>query len=190
MITDRKKAELYSAYIHILRLIDMSRDFVHDDMLEKSIIGKIKKHPQVLRLQDKNTGFNIGMVAADSKMFNVVSVAIKDEVALLQTDKNNKNIGHHLAEVRLTNIVQRGYKREDDYVDELLMEILKNPRASLQKDCDGNNIGMKVAGRSSIKALKKALKNELAATQKNNNGETMLSIAQKSGLLQGERVRN
>ena len=189
MIVERRKAEVYSAYIHIINLMEMSNNRVYSKGIEDSILKLIKKYPEVLRMYNKKKQ-NIGMLAVEQRMFSVVSHILKDRTSLLHQDINNKNIGHYLAEIK-SSWVREEYRREEDLVDELLLVILKDPSASLQVDKEGNNIGMKVAMRDSRKALKVALKNELASKQKNKKGKTIRDIAIENGLLlESERIKN
>ncbi len=190
MITNRKEAELLASFIHIVRLMDMSKNKINTIEYQKMIIERINENPEVLQLQSREGSKNIGMIACEYDLFFVVNRCLKDRRCVLQQDDDNKTIGHHLASKMTTPVYDRNLEREEDIVDVLVKKILKDNLASTMQDEDGNNIGMLMAKRKSKKAVKLARKNEVAMKQKNKNGETIDDIARKNGLLSPkERVK-
>lgn len=183
MITNREEAELLASFIHIVRLMDMSKDKINTIDYQKMIIERINENPIVLQLQSEQGNKNIGMIACEYDLFFVVNRCLKDRKCVLQQDDGNKTIGHILASKKTTPVYDRNLEREEDIVDVLVKKILKDNIASIIQDNDGNNIGMLMAKRKSKKAVKLARKNEYAMKQTNNNGETIDDIARANGLL-------
>lgn len=189
MITNRKEAELFGAFIHISRLMELSKNVLNTNEYEKLILETIKENPEVLKLQTED-GKNIGMLACESELFFVVNRCLKDRTCRLQQDKNDRTIGHYLASKQTTPIYDSNWERQEDIIDLLVRKVLKDNVASILQDCDGNNIGMLVAKRKSPKVLALARKNEVAMKQENKRGETIDSIARDLGLLsQKERTK-
>ena len=184
MYITKDNIDLYATYVHIYNMMINSKNVANTNYYEEHIVEAIKEQPMVLRLQNEDKK-NIGMMAVLYGMFDVVEIALNDKVASIQTDNYDKNIGLYLSETNYyAKQDPKNWYRQDDFVDELLIKALKNPIATIQQDCDGNNIGMNVAKRKSKRVLKIALKNPVAAQQKNKKGETILDIAYKTDLLE------
>ena len=68
----------------------------------KKILNLIEEDDRVLRIQD-GFGKNIGMEAAKLDLEDVVIRALDDDIASLQVDDSNKNIGIYAVKYRLEN---------------------------------------------------------------------------------------
>ena len=122
---------------------------------EEKILKIIEEDERVLTKQNLS-GCNIGMMAAELGLENVVLRSLDNEEASLQQDEYGYNIGMYSAMHKL---------------EKATIKALNNEKASLQQEkiCD-MNIGMISARYGLEKATLKALDNKKACLQKCSEG--------------------
>lgn len=136
-----------------------------DEVVEK-LNNLFAKHPNILTLQNEE-GQNLGMVACEMKLQEIVCIILNDKEAGVQQDAMGCNIGMYCA---------------CNGLEKATIKSLSNEEASIQQDKKGFNIGMYASFYGLEQAVFKALQNSIARKQLSRTGNTIESIAVDNGL--------
>ena len=135
--------------------------------LENELLSAIEYDEEILLVQDKDSKFNLAMLAAMCGMEKVVIKGLENPKVAIQRDCYYKNLGMHAA---ISNL------------HDATMLALDNPIASIQQDDFGANIGIIAAYQGMEDCVLKALDNKQASFQKDEYDKTMGFISAEKDL--------
>ena len=188
----------YEQELAVLRKLNKSKDD-YEKIVEDKILSYIEENDEVLTIQNEY-GSNIGMLAADLKLENIVLRSLDNPIASTQQNTYRENIGIRSACNRLERATLKALDNHeaslqcDEFglnigmmaanceMENVVLKALDNKEACRHIDLWGDNLGIYCARERFHDATLKALDNEEMSTHINNTGASMAYLISLYGL--------